>query len=38
MPVMDGFQATMAIRKMEIAQPIICAVTAYVDARTKGER
>ena len=38
MPLMDGFKATEAIRNMDIKQPIICAVTAFVDNKTRMER
>lgn len=38
MPIMDGFKATEAIRNMDIKQPIICAVTAFVDNKTRMER
>lgn len=35
MPIMDGFKATEAIRSLDIKQPAICAVTAFVDVGSR---
>ena len=35
MPVMDGLKATETIRSLDTKQPTICAVTAFVDLKSK---
>lgn len=37
MPIMDGFKATEALIALKLRNTIICAVTAYVDAKTREE-